>query len=199
MTQITDPASWAQAATIELRKIAENVATASTPQLLGVEQLEFKKLAETAGAAIDRLTLNGKIDRDRCIYVITLDDDADPEALQNMFVDTKKLSDLKLPQPNHNLSKTMYVGSSCATHKRAGTLRNRLRQHLIKAPKGTYALSLASWASELEGGLLLRAWQYPAAGEGEEGDAMARTIVLAIEDWLSGELKPMLGRRGSRH
>lgn len=199
VTQIPDPASWAQSTTAQLRRAVDHIAAAPVPAHLGEERLCFATLAEKAGAAIDRLTTDGRIDRDRCLYIITLDDEADGKALKVAFDEAKQRPDLKLPQNNSDVSGTLYVGSSCATHKRAGTLRSRLRQHLIMAPRGTYALSLAEWTSRLQGGLVINAWQYPSAGDGKEGDDAARSIVLAIEDWLAGELKPMLGRRGSRH
>lgn len=194
---IPDRASWGEATATELRKVATSVADAPTPEHLGEKRLPFSTIRDDADAAIFDLT--SSIGRDRCIYVITLDEDADLEAVKAAYDEAKQRSDLKLPQDNGGLSATLYVGSSCATKKRTATFRSRLRQHLIKAPKGTYALSLAEWASGLRGGLVINAWQYPSAGEGLEGDETARRVVLAVEDWLSGQLKPVLGRRGSRH
>jgi hypothetical protein len=199
VTQIPDVASWAQATATELRAAVDHIAAAPVPEHLGEAKIRFATLSQDAGPAIDMLTTDGRIDRDRCLYVISLDREADPEALKAAFTKAKHRSDLKLPQNNYDLSSTLYVGSSCATHRRTGTLRSRLRQHLIAAPRGTYALSLATWTSELPGGITVSAWQYPTAGQGEEGDRAARRIVLAVEDWLAGELKPMLGRRGSRN
>lgn len=136
MTQIPDIECWAGAAATELRRVADSVAAAPNPAYLGEEWLRFSTLADDAGDAIDRLTSDGRIDRDRCLYVFTLDDNADPEALKIAFSDARQRTDLKLPQDNIDVSNTLYVGSSCATRKRKRTLRNRLRQHLICAPRG---------------------------------------------------------------
>jgi hypothetical protein len=149
--------------------------------------------------AIISLTGVDQIDRDRCIYVLTLDEQADPKALINAFRIEKEKGSLKLPQDNKEASRVLYVGSSCATKNRRGTLRTRLLQHVLTAPQGTYALQLSKWTSELAGGVIKEAWQYPTAGDGPKGDDAARRIVLAVEDWLATKLKPMLGRRGSRH
>ena len=198
-TQIPDCAFWAEATAAELRRRADDLAAAPTPDYLGEERLCFATLAVEADSAIDRLTADGKIDRDRCVYVIALDGDADPDALKAAFRDARERGGLKLPQDNSDVSETLYVGSSCATKMRSGTLRTRLKQQLVRAPAGTYALSLAQWTAHLRGGLVLRAWQYHSAADGPDGDRAARQIVLAVEDWLSESLKPMLGRRGSRH
>lgn len=199
VTLIPETECWAGAAASELRKAADSVAAASIPEYLGEECLRFATLAENADGAIDRLTSEALIDRDRCLYVFTLDEDADPEALKIAFSDARERTDLKLPQYNKDVSGTLYVGSSCATRNRKRTLRNRLRQHLVRAPRGTYALSLAEWTSHLQGGLIVRAWQYPSQGDGEEGEVAARRVILAVEDWLAETLMPILGRRGSRY
>lgn len=199
MKRIPDLDSWAVATATDLRKVAEQVAVAPVPDYLGEERLRFTTIAEDAAAAVARLTMPGRIDRDRCIYVLTLDERADADALKSAYNDAKLRSDLKLPQDNNAASNVLYVGSSCATKKRKATLKTRLSHHLGRAPKGTYALSLAEWTSQLTGGIILQAWQYPSFGEGPAGDDAARRVVLAVEDWLSNELEPILGRRGSRH
>lgn len=197
--KIPDATSWAEAAADEMREAAEAVAAASMPEHLGKEWFCFAKLGEGTQIVIDRLTPQDRIDRDRSLYVVSLDDEADPEEILRAYAEAKQRRDLKLPQNNLVTSNVLYVGSSCATAKRTNTLRGRLRQHLISAPKGTYALSLAKWASHLPGGLVVNTWQYPSLGEGPDGDKAARHVVLAIEDWLANKLKPMLGRRGSRY
>lgn len=196
---VPDFRGWAAGAAKELHNVADQIASVSAPEYLGGVGISFARLVEEADDAIAALTADGRIDRDRCIYVMLLDDEADPEALLTKYRDAKGRLDLNLPQDNKSTSGALYVGSSCATNKRKGTLRSRLRQHLIKAPRGTYALSLSEWTSGLSGGIILSAWQYPKLGDGPEGDKSARNIVLAIEEWLAGELQPMLGRRGSRH
>ncbi len=199
MTEKLDSACWASEAAARLHKTADSLAVAPSPKYLGAEPLRFATLDVTADAAIKRLTDTSLIDRDRCLYVITLDAEADAGEVSIAFDTAKLRSELRLPQKNCTISDTLYIGSSCATKNRKATLRNRLRQHLIKAPSGTYALSLGAWASHLEGGIVVTAWQYPSMGDGREGDDTARGIVLAVEDWLASERKPMLGRRGSRY
>ena len=130
--------------------------------------------------------------------MIELDNDADADELHAAYLNAKSRTDLALPQDNSQISNIVYVGSSFATANRKNTLRDRLRQHLLKAPRGTYALSLSEWAHKLRGGIIVSAWQYPAHWRGANAEADARRVVLAIEDWLAGKLKPMLGRRGSR-
>lgn len=199
MTPIPDVTGWADAATKRLQAAANKVATAPLPTKLAEERLTFANLRDEAGPAIERLTGDGRIDRDRCLYVIALDWDGTAEALYAAYGKAKSRDELHLPQDNHQISDIVYVGSSCATNSRKNTLRSRLRQHLIKAPKGTYALSLAEWTHGLPGGIIVSAWQYPAHWIGANADADARHVVLAVEDWLASKLKPMLGRRGSRH
>jgi hypothetical protein len=199
MTEIPDVAGWAKASANELRKALKNLDNSPVPKYLGEERLNFSSLKMEADAAIERLTAVDLIDRDRCLYVFALDPQADPGALKSAYNVAKKRGDLKLPQDNGDVSCILYVGSSCATKNRKRTLRNRLQQHLKKAPKGTYGLSLSEWTSDLHGSLVVSAWQYPSISEGLEGDLAARCVVLAVEDWLADELKPMLGRRGSRH
>lgn len=199
MTQIPDFACWAGAAAEELRKVADCISTAPNPAQLGEARLRFATLVDSADDAINMLASDPRIDRDRCLYMISLDEEADPKALKMAFSAAKGRSNLKLPQNNFGISNTLYVGSSCATGNRKGTLRKRLRQHLVCAPRGTYALSLSEWTSHLQGGLIVRAWQYPSMGDGAEGDAAARRVILAVEDWLAGTMRPMLGRRGTRH
>lgn len=199
-----DATSWAQAAADEMRKSADAVAAAPEPLHLREERVLFAQLGKGTHDLIDRLAPQDLIDRDRCLYVFGLDDEADPEAIMRAYREAKERPDPKLKLPQNNFvssttSRVLYVGSSCATGKRKHTLRSRLSQHLLCAPAGTYALSLAKWASGLEGGLVVNTWQYPSLGEGPEGDKAARHLVLAIEDWLSNKLAPMLGRRGSRH
>lgn len=199
MTPIPDITGWASAATKRLQAAADKVATAPLPAKLAEIRLAFANLKDEAGPAIERLTGDSRIDRDRCIYVLALDCEATAEEFYKAYGKAKSRGDLYLPQDNHQKSDIVYVGSSCATGKRKNTLRSRLHQHLIKAPRGTYALSLAEWTRDLRGGVIVSAWQYPAHWTGANADTNARHVVLAMEDWLASKLAPMLGRRGSRH
>ncbi len=196
---IPDATLWASGTGAKLHALAEMVESSPCPKKLGAERVRFGATLTELNNAIERLTDPEKIDRDRCIYIIIADRDVDLAAFKDAFFKAKSRDDLKLPQDNNDVGPVLYVGSSCATGSRKRTLRSRLKQHLIKASKGTYALSLSGWTGHLSGGFSVHAWQFPSCGDGPNGDYIARHKVLAIEDWLSDLLKPMLGRRGSRH
>ncbi|EQB30347.1 hypothetical protein [Sphingobium ummariense] len=192
---IPDLSSWPSSAAKELRSVADLVAASEAPTPLGKVTLRFSDLRAHGEEAISNLTATDAIDRDRCIYVISVGEDVDRQKLIAAYSEARSKGVLKLPQDNKITSATLYVGSSFATQKRKGTLRTRLRQHLLSAPKGTYALSLAQWATGIDGSLTVQAWQFPPAAD----DGMSRLVVLGVEDWLSRELQPMLGRKGIRN
>ena len=192
---IPDLSSWPSSAAKELRAAADLVAGSEPPMSLGKETLQFSDLPIHAEAAIKCLTPTSAIARDRCIYIISLGEDVDRQKLVAAYSEARSMGILKLPQDNKVASSTLYVGSSFATQKRKGTLRTRLRQHLLSAPKGTYALSLREWATGITGSLTVQAWQFPPAAD----EGMSRLVVLGVEDWLSRELQPMLGRKGIRN
>jgi hypothetical protein len=196
MATIPDSKLWNKEAANLMSERAKILSSAPYPENLGEIEISFSNLQQ----GVENLsTIVQKIDRDRCIYIFRIKDDAEIKNVRKKFCGAKKSPGLKLPQLNDSESNILYVGSSCATQNRKKTLLTRLRQHILKAPKGTYALSLSEWASGLNGGFIVNAWQYPSMGEGAEGDKAARSMVLAVEDWLAEELKPMFGRRGSRH
>ena len=190
------PGDWAHNAAQSLRQQADLLDALPQPILLGEVDLDFAGLKTKAGQAIENLIANEALDSDRCLYMIMLDEKADPDEVLSVFRQAKALKERALPQDNGEPSRTLYVGSSFATAKRRGTLRTRLTHHLIEAPKGTFALSLACWASQCSGGIILKAWQYPESGyEGKN----YRQAILAVEDQMSQAFKPMLGRRGIRN
>jgi hypothetical protein len=184
--------NWAKEASDSLRDLADKVAQAPVPELLGQKYIAFQRLREDAATAI--LSLTASIDFDRCIYLIELDEKADRADVQVAFDKAKSekaANGLSLPSNNRVSGSCMlYVGSSFRTGLRRATLASRLTQHLLSAPKGTYALNLSHWATGLSGGIIIRAFQYP--------DAVDRGVVVAIEDNLSANLKPMFGRRGTQ-
>lgn len=189
---------WNTSAADHQRKVAQRVAAAPAPKLLGKASFAFANLANLTDADFANLTRD--IDRDRCIYTIEASPDVDLDALRDAFRGHKgdEKASTKLPQDNPQASsRFLYVGSSCATKQRSRTLQSRLKQHLVQAPKGTYALNLSLWAGDQPGGVIVRAYQYPPAADGK--DQTAREVVLAVEDWLSSELQPLFGRRGSRN
>lgn len=191
-----DPHLWNTHAAMELRRRAERIETAPTPCFLGEEHLSFRSLKDYAADAIDRITGSRAIDRDRCIYIIELDQGTSPEPVMTAYRQAKATSGLRLPRDNGIETRCLYLGSSFATSNRARTLHSRLRQHLIETPNSTYGLSLSKWASDLDGGIVVSAWQYPAMGRNEDE---IRNVVLTVEDWLSSQMEPMLGQRGIRN
>lgn len=76
-------------------------------------------------------------------------------------------------------SRTMYVGSSTTG------IGNRIRGHLGKGHKGTYALQLDHW---FEGKYKITIRDY--------GD-LDRAIIQLLEDDLSYDMKPAFGKKGS--
>lgn len=199
MTHIPPAGTWNREASSRIAEVARQVATTSEPELLGREHIRFDCLENDAARAIDSIAAKGRIARDRTIYVFELDDETTAQDVQEAFSEARSDRSRKLPQFNHSETSTMYVGSSCATKMRTDTLRNRLRQHLISAPTGTYALRLGEWIRGLSGGLYVNAWQYPQINQGDAGDRLARQTVLIVEDWLAERLQPMFGCRGSRN
>jgi len=185
---------WNKEAANALRKAADEIAKAPPPKLMGEERISFAKIASDAYAAIERVTQG--IDRDRAIYIITLDEAADPAAFRAALTQERgdKSSDLKLPQLNPapvetDVHRVVYVGSSCATTAtRKKTTAGRLRQHLVQAPRGTYALNLSRWTGALRGGIVVQVFNYP--------EDVERDVVVAVEDQLSQHLSPICGRRG---
>jgi len=199
VTVIPPSATWNAEASLEVARLAEMVAETVEPEPLGREYIRFTDLHAGAAELIDKIVPKGQVGRDRCIYVIELDSETSPREVRDAFIAARDRKTLKLPQLNSSESVAIYVGSSCATGKRSDTLRSRLKQHLCFAPNGTYALRLGEWAGALTGGVHVSAWQYPEVAAGEAGDRLARQTVLAVEDWLSQNLEPMFGRRGSRN
>lgn len=79
-----------------------------------------------------------------------------------------------------NESGIWYVGQS-------KNIVSRLRQHLVTAPKGTYALKASHWFT---GQLEIEIRDY--------GDNFDKDVLQIIEDALHMEMQPMFGKRGAR-
>jgi len=77
----------------------------------------------------------------------------------------------------------MYVGSS-------RTLPRRLGEHFGLGARGTYALQLQHWASDLDLNLQIECAKYP--------DELPPGVLQSLEDTLWSEERPMFGRRGAK-
>lgn len=94
---------------------------------------------------------------------------------------TKEKNDLC--RVNKNDSKQyFYVG-------RSHNIRSRIRQHLSKGYKGTYALHMERWCTSLSENIEVLIFQY----QGEEN-----MVIQALEDALWDHLKPCFGRKGDK-
>lgn len=118
------------------------------------------------------------------IYIIKLGPTADWTAVRDAMVrqKTEKLDDRAYPRIHENSpSEYMYVGSShdCVS---------RLIGHFGLGAKKTYSLHMSSWATGLVGGFEIEILKYAD---------IEQTVLCAIEDHLSQELRPLFGRRGS--
>ena len=195
MATTIEPRQWAMGTAIQMQRQAQRIAELAEPELLGTENLLFARIREDGPGIIDKLTNPQRIDRDRCIYSFDLDPGANEEEILAAASSAKRAKDFALPQINSGPSRTLYVGSSIATGNRRGTLKTSLSQHILATSPKTYALSLAHWAGGLTGGLVVSAWQYPDPGDNED----MRPAILAVEDWLSTQRRPLLGQRGTKN
>lgn len=189
-----EPSRWGCAVANGLHAKAFRIGLMPAPMLLGREHVLFSDIPRRAESIVLRLTAEKLIDRDRAIYLFELDQNADPRHVQDAAIEAKKSCTHRLPQINSGISDALYIGSSCATGTRRGTLRTRLLQHFLGTSPNTYSMALSSWTEDLRGGVTVSAWQYGH----EESEEHIRESLLAIEDWLARERNPMLGRRGAR-
>jgi hypothetical protein len=195
---LNDGANFAHGAAIALREQADRLQKCGPPQLAGPWTLTFEDLS-TGFEAIKPQIKAATVGGDRCIYIFEL---TDLNAVLTMRIKMGEIENYKkakegsfpaykfVAQYNANAldSTVLYVGSSYATANRKATLASRIEQHLGLSNHTTYAMHLAQWASGLPGGVKITVYQYP--------DETVREDVLAIEDYLSGKLDPLLGRRG---
>ena len=195
---IQESGSFANHASAALREQATRLEKVGMPDLLGPWALRFDDLNsgfEVVRHEIAHATAGG----DRCVYVFALTDPAAVPlvrtAMEKITRDKKEKTgafaanqyDAKY-NAGARESLTLYVGSSFATGKRTRTLVTRLAQHLGLSNTTTYAMHLAQWAGRFPGSVLITVYQYP--------NETCRDDILAIEDYLSVTLDPLLGRRG---
>lgn len=102
-------------------------------------------------------------------------------AKQNQSVNVQEKNDLC--RINKNDSKQyFYVG-------RSHNIKSRMRQHLSENYKGTYALHMERWCTNLNDNIEVLIFQY----KGEEN-----MVIQALEDALWDHLKPCFGRKGDK-
>lgn len=118
------------------------------------------------------------------IYKFQLCDVVSVERLNEVFQAAQKGSggEIKFPRFNARNCRCLYVGSSRMTVK-------RLCEHLGYGSPKTYSLQLASWATELDGGITIEVYGF---------DSQNEPLITWLEDQLSQDEAPLLGRRGSK-
>ncbi len=123
----------------------------------------------------------------RCIYQISVDDLEQRQALKSAFnagCDGER--DFVLPKQNNHdwWGSILYVGTSAS-------IVSRLREHLWRAPRKTYAMKIGSWSGEnLEATLCVKVF----AVLGQQPEVIAQEV----EDALWDLRRPSLGKRGGK-
>lgn len=122
--------------------------------------------------------------KNQSIYVFSLLDDALEEDLREAFA--YKEADrafARLNKPNvKSAFRCIYVGSSHDTTK-------RIREHLGLGYQRTSAMHLNSWADCLAGSFQITVLPY---------DHIPSDLLQILEDQLSDEMKPILGKKGGK-
>ena len=117
--------------------------------------------------------------KNNCIYIIRLASGSKDNVFQALRAQ-KENSDYKYPKLNAP-SDVLYVGSSTTG------IKNRLKQHLDRGPKGTYALHMHNWfnGNKYE----VEIFEYVEPIE----------VLQIIEDSMATELKPAFGKTGGNN
>ena len=193
MIEIGSCENWVDGAVKVLRDEINLLEQGPIARKIGCWNIAFSALHQEAPNI--KAAITKAMDRpDQSIYIMELKQPDQARLVRKLF---RKLKDEKkedrLPLDNKNApddSLCLYIGSSYSTKKRYQTLAGRIMQHLTGAPRGTYALKLATWASDIPGDLVLRAFQFD--------DTISHSTLLALEDYLSRTHEPLFGRRGKR-
>lgn len=120
----------------------------------------------------------------RFVYTIEASKDTNLEECYQKFSSAKaRKFDNRAYARLNEISPVFYVGSS-------RSLGKRIKEHLGFGPRGTYALQLVYWATDISGELYLTIWRFP--------EKLGQDVSQAIEDWLWTKCKPMFGRQGPR-
>jgi hypothetical protein len=120
------------------------------------------------------------------IYTIHISNEVDRNELGRLIESVRqtKFEMRSYPMVNKQAatSRCLYVGSSQTTP-------SRIRGHLGLGPPATFALHLAAWAEPLDGTFILDVYRFNEA---------EKQLLPYLEDQLSVELSPILGKRGTR-
>lgn len=193
MIEIGTCRDWANGAIGLLQGEIKRLELFPSATQIGQWEMEFMNVCKESEGVVAAIKERMK-SADLSIYIIELGQPGGTEKIRGCFREAKEGDkEDKLPRDNIGAPDTslcLYVGSSLATKKRKQTLASRIGQHLNSAPRGTYALKLSKWASNLPGGIIVRAFQFD--------DGVSHSSVLAIEDYLSDRLKPLFGKRGQK-
>lgn len=130
--------------------------------------------------------LAGKSGKQRlpAIYRLTVNDLSGADRIQSEFRKYRSTQATKLPRLNNVTdSTTIYVGSS-------RSLENRMEQHLVTAPKATYALKLREWCPDADFSISVEAVRLLYE--------KIHIQLQDIEDALWRKDRPMFGKVGSR-
>ena len=120
------------------------------------------------------------------IYTIHIYDEVDQNELGRLIESARqtKFEMRSYPMVNKQTAATgcLYVGSSRTTP-------SRIRGHLGLGPCSTFSLHLAAWARPLDGTFTLDVYCF---------NDTEKYFLPYLEDQLSVELSPILGKRGTR-
>ena len=118
------------------------------------------------------------------VYRITACDLAAATELYNAFGELEKDRGYKIPLNNQvRDSTTVYVG-------RSNDIKKRMREHLQKAARQTYALNMGLWCPIGAGSVCVEV--SPILGN------PASTAIQDVEDELWRQSRPMFGKMGSK-
>lgn len=120
----------------------------------------------------------------RYIYIIQATETTDVVLCRHQYENAKSTKEKARAYARLNDSKdskVFYVGSS-------SSLGDRIKQHLGFGPKGTFALHVTHWSSDIPGGLTISIFRFPPN--------IDQNVIQAIEDGLWEKHRPIFGRRG---
>ena len=126
------------------------------------------------------------------VYAICFDDNVPLERVYEV-VDRNKAENKALPVDGRTAfarvnKRKDCEGSRCLYVGKSEKVAARLKEHLTKANRATYAIHMNRWPNDLPGNLIIRVI---------EVKGVASSMLPFLEDQLAGEMPPILGKRGS--